>query len=340
MKFYRICMIAPIPPPVGGISKFIEFFCENKPDNLDIRIVNVSKMAGLNQFKRTLRVLIKLLKEILWGKNDIFYLSTNMGKYGIYRDFLCLALLKILKRKVITHYHCDVSVYRKKLSRHGEIAFKYLIRNSDMNLVLNEQSKEEIRNDNIKNKVKKIFNPIKILKNKKNNYEKRESIIFVGRVVEDKGIELIYDIAKSLKNIDFKIIGPVEEVVKEKYGNVNIEYMGEKSTMEVRENIYNSDIFLFPSKAEGFSVAVLEAMECGIPIIASNVGAINEMIDQEFIMKKYAKEEYITCINKIYSKKKELENIGKRNRAKAEKEFNIIEFNNIFLSVLEEVKIR
>lgn len=46
----------------------------------------------------------------------------------------------------------------------------------------------------------------------------------------------------------------------------------------VHELIQNSDLFLLPSKNESFGLAALEAMSCGIPVIASNVEGIPEVV--------------------------------------------------------------
>lgn len=50
----------------------------------------------------------------------------------------------------------------------------------------------------------------------------------------------------------------------------------------VSSNIYNelnnSDIFILPSKWEGVPISIIEAMGTGLPIIASNVGGISDMI--------------------------------------------------------------
>jgi len=56
----------------------------------------------------------------------------------------------------------------------------------------------------------------------------------------------------------------------------NIEFLGNVS--EVQEILGKSDLFLLPSEDESFGLAALEAMSCEVPVVASNVGGLKELI--------------------------------------------------------------
>jgi len=55
--------------------------------------------------------------------------------------------------------------------------------------------------------------------------------------------------------------------------------VGRKSPAEVRDLLQASDIFLLPSLSEGISNAALEAMACGLPVVASDCGGMSEAIE-------------------------------------------------------------
>ena len=67
--------------------------------------------------------------------------------------------------------------------------------------------------------------------------------------------------------------------------------------------IYNSAYaFVCPSLAEGFGLPVLEAMQCGIPVISSNITSLPEVYgDSALSFNPYKKDELIKCLEEIYS---------------------------------------
>jgi glycosyltransferase involved in cell wall biosynthesis len=75
--------------------------------------------------------------------------------------------------------------------------------------------------------------------------------------------------------------GPEKEGVKELAGALgiekNIEFMNTIS--DVSEVLAKADLFLLPSQIESFGLAACEAMSCGVPVVAYNVGGLPEVIE-------------------------------------------------------------
>jgi N-acetyl-alpha-D-glucosaminyl L-malate synthase BshA len=55
-----------------------------------------------------------------------------------------------------------------------------------------------------------------------------------------------------------------------------VRFLGERS--QLVDLLQESDVFLFPSQSESFGLAALEAMACGVPVVASAVGGIAEVV--------------------------------------------------------------
>ena len=133
-------------------------------------------------------------------------------------------------------------------------------------------------------KVSLVPNAIDILslpKKKERLYDKQ--IIFAGRLSKEKGILDLIDMATKLpKDVHVVILGtgPEEEKIKESAkSHSNIHYMGYIPKERTISLIRGSDILVQPSLAEGISSTILEAMACKTPIITTNVGGNQELLN-------------------------------------------------------------
>lgn len=110
----------------------------------------------------------------------------------------------------------------------------------------------------------------------------------VGRFAPTKGYTYLVDAFAAVKKrlpaaqLVFVGDGRCENEIKEQVKKCGIEgsvhFLGRRN--DVPELLRAMDIFVFPSIAEGMPYAVLEAMAAGVPIIASAVGAIPDVLDK------------------------------------------------------------
>jgi len=108
-------------------------------------------------------------------------------------------------------------------------------------------------------------------------------LIMVARYSEQKDQRLLIStVAKAGLNAKISLIGdgPYYKDVqdwtqKQGYGQV-VEFLGERS--DVAELLVSSDIFVLTSMYEGFPISILEAMRAGLPVVASDVGGVNEAV--------------------------------------------------------------
>jgi glycosyltransferase involved in cell wall biosynthesis len=120
-----------------------------------------------------------------------------------------------------------------------------------------------------------------ILQNQVQN--KKAKLIFIGRYERRKGIEELHKIIiKTIDELDYKIefIGPIPKEKQIDHPNVN--YMGLiKDSEEIRTSLLKADILVCPSYSEGMPTVILEAMECGCAIIATDVGAVSTIVNEK-----------------------------------------------------------
>jgi N-acetyl-alpha-D-glucosaminyl L-malate synthase BshA len=70
--------------------------------------------------------------------------------------------------------------------------------------------------------------------------------------------------------------GAAEYIVRKKDLSKDVFFMGKQD--EVQEKLGLADLFLLPSEEESFGLAALEAMACEVPVIATNVGGLPEVV--------------------------------------------------------------
>jgi glycosyltransferase involved in cell wall biosynthesis len=108
------------------------------------------------------------------------------------------------------------------------------------------------------------------------------SFLFVGRLSQEKGIHTLLA-AFEQNDAVLNIVGdgPLSELIRSVSADVNnnIHYLGSLNAAEVRQVMASSTALVVPSVwYEGMPMTILEAFSIGLPVIASNIGALSTMV--------------------------------------------------------------
>ena len=140
---------------------------------------------------------------------------------------------------------------------------------------------------------------------------KKKSVLFVGRIVPDKGVHLyvnaVSQTAKKFPGWTFYIIGSTHlgentlfskfsKLVVDKFNKIGkqAKYSGFLNFSKVQKIMQSASIIVIPSTwAEPYGLVVSEAMSNGIAIITSNVGGIPEVLNEGGILIENINEEKI-----------------------------------------------
>lgn len=129
---------------------------------------------------------------------------------------------------------------------------------------------------------------IQRLENRKGKTEREEkTAVTVGRLVNLKRIDGIISAVAHLDNVQLVVIGDgperknLGELVASLDITTKVQFTGVLNHDLVMEYLTNAGLFVLNSSDETFPHVLLEAMICGTPVIATNVGGVSEIISDE-----------------------------------------------------------
>ena len=171
-----------------------------------------------------------------------------------------------------------------------------LVRNVDTFITISSEIDSELREVGIPND-RRCFIPngvdtIRYSPQEESKKELRQSlnlpnvptVLFAGRLAPEKRLDQLLDIWPSIResypeaNLILLGTGEDEERLK-RMAPAEVQFLG--NVKDVVPYLRAADIFALPSDTEGLSNALLEAMSCGLAVIATSVGGARDLVDHK-----------------------------------------------------------
>jgi len=111
------------------------------------------------------------------------------------------------------------------------------------------------------------------------NNTNRNGALYVGRLSEEKGIKTLLNAWQDV-SYPLRIVGdgPLKSMVQNS-NNPSIEYLGQLPAKSVSEQMLQASFLVMPSEwYEGFPMVLAESLGHGLPVVASNIGAMKEVV--------------------------------------------------------------
>lgn len=328
----KLYIIGPDMNMQGGIATIIKQISISTKirEKYDVKFIS---SISENKLKTFIKATIQALDI---EENSIIHF--NVASNGSFiRKYILFKLARRNTFKIIHIHGGDFVNFYDKSNFILKYFIKDMIKQADKIINVSEFMMNDIQNrfDDEKCKFVRIYNGIEVNDIYIDIHNKRNYIVFLGKLVEYKGIydfiEVIEKINKFLKENNWEIIiagdGEVEKVksiIEKKSLNSIVNVVGWVDGSKKTKLLSESKILVVPSHIESFGISAVEGMLYGNVIIATDVGALPELIKDEkngFIINK---KEYIKIADKIkevINDKKVLEEIQEENLEYA-KEFS------------------
>ncbi len=308
-KLLNVVLVAPLPPPIGGIASWTvnvtDYYKTLENKEIALTLCDSSskhrRITSRSQFTRIYTGIInsfriyKKVKNLIKNKPDIIHLVSS-ASYSLLKDLLIIRLAKQNNIPVIAHWRFGRIPQLAEQPNWEYKLISKVIKKSKYSIVLDLLSYNTLISKGFTN-ICQMPNPISIgVANQcitvNENYQKRPpgNILFVGHVVKQKGVFELVEACAVIEKVEcLTLVGPYEEhtkvalmeIAKKRASGAWLIFEGALEKSKVLEKMRAHSMVALPSYTEGFPNVVLEGMAMGAAIIATNVGAIPQMLDIE-----------------------------------------------------------
>lgn len=291
----RVCLVSPLPPPTGGIAQWTERLRTDLESNGRVRLLVVDSSvrsrapyqlsigwrfyAGL---LTSIRVATSLIRCLTRQRPEVVHINTS-GSLGLTRDIVLAIIARAARARVVGHL---------RFGRTPEIfaakswEFRLLstfLKLSHVCVAIDRPTLETIQASGVA--------PCLLLPNYAHAVtehappsSKRKTVLFVGSVSRAKGIEDLLAAWMAMDATDWRleIIGAydpdyVTKLMRD-HALESVHFRGALERNDVIREMSTAGIVVLPSHTEGFPNVVVESMSVGTPVVATDVGAISEIL--------------------------------------------------------------
>lgn len=293
-----IVMIGPSFNSKGGIASVVTSYNNSGLFNKWPIVYLNTHVEGTKAHKVLVAVvaLIKFLNLIFRNQAKLLHIHVPR-RTAFWRKSIFIFLAYLVKCPVLVHLHSGgfPDFYWKECGTVKKWIVRFVLDRADRIIVLSSQWWHILETITSNKRLVKIPNFI-IATNRLSNSstqptalnQRGDSILFLGRLIDEKGFFDLLDAIALIKdrfpNVKLLCGGEgawsVVNTYMQRLGITNnIELLGWVNEEQKEHLLKNTTIFVLPSHTEGFPMVVIEAMSKAVPVIATKVGGIPDIIE-------------------------------------------------------------
>ena len=242
-------------------------------------------LADLPLVARTIRV-VRYLQQV-HGPIDVLHVHF----YASARYFP-LVKKRLRIPYVVTEHSTALTLESpdKKITKRGIRIASTVYREAAVVMPVSQSLLRAIKKLGLRGRFQVVSNPVDAsLFRPSGNREPNEyvELVTVARLARVKAIDvLLHAVADLQADLPARLTvigsGPLEDELKRLRTELGlddvVDFLGRRSREEIADHLNNSDIFVLASRAENLPVALIEALMSGLPVVATAVGGIPELV--------------------------------------------------------------
>ena len=346
MAKIKVLMLGPDRSVKGGVSGVVNNLYEAGIDK-EIDLKYIGTMVDGSKFRKLLQAAKAYFQALICINNyDIVHVNLAADASYYRKSFFIKMALRHHKKLVIHQHGGDIKrFYEHDLKGKAHDRMVSLFNKSDAFIVLAPTFKEFFKHIIVgDDKIYVIGNGIVIpdIDPAEKDYDSH-NILFLGRICKDKGIGELLEAVKKLSadypDVHLYLGGFFED----EYLNEEVDKLSSNVTAcgwvdsETKEELFKKcPIFVLPSYYEGMPLSVAEGMAHGCATIASNVGSLDQMIDDGnsgLLVKAKDSDDLYNALHKVLEDASLCRSLGQAAYSSAKEKYDIIKTKDNILKI-------
>lgn len=358
----RLLLVSPLPPPAGGIATWTQGVV-NGPlsDWIDIDVVDSAPSAKqtvhgrsrlrFDRIRDALGLLARLALRLVRHRPDLVHVNTSYF-WAFLRDGLAVWMASLAGARTLLHFRGgDFPEFAEGRRGPAGRFVEATLRRADRLLALTGPTRDYLERVASPERVRLVPNFVRLEDfgtppDRSERGSGPVEVLYVGWIVEPKGIRELLAAAQALPELRFTLVGPVQPDFEASLRETleverhHVELLPPQPRDAVLALYRRADVFVLPTWREGFPNVVLEAMAAALPVVATPVGAIPDAVRdgcEGLLVPPRDAESLTAALRSLANDPERRRSLGRAARARAESTFSLDAVADQLASLYEEL---